>query len=103
MELMQVIDINNEYYPDSLRDIKEPPEKLYVLGDESLLSEKSIAVVGSRNCTEYGRKQGTKFSYDLAQEGMTIISGLAVRNRYFSSYWCIKGKRKDSCSFRFGF
>lgn len=99
---MQVIDINNEYYPDSLRDINEPPEKLYVLGDVSLLSEKSIAVIGSRNCTEYGRKQGTKFSYDLAEVGMTIISGLAVRNRYFGPYGCTKGKRKNNCSFRFG-
>ncbi|MCI8486236.1 MAG: hypothetical protein HFJ20_03925 [Clostridia bacterium] len=77
---MQIIDINNENYPDTLRDIQEPPKKLYVLGDVSLLSKKGVAVVGARKCTEYGRKQGTKFSYNLAQEGITIISGLAVRN-----------------------
>lgn len=80
IKIMQIIDINNEYYPDTLRDIQEPPKKLYVLGDVSLLSKKAIAIVGARKCTEYGRKQGTKFSYNLAQEGIAIISGLAVRN-----------------------
>lgn len=97
---MQIIDIDNEYYPDTLRDIKEPPKRLYVLGDVSLLSEKGVAVVGSRKCTEYGRKQGTKFSYDLAQVGITIISGLAIRDRYISTYRSIKSRRKDCCSIR---
>lgn len=76
---MKIIDIENEYYPDTLRDIKDAPKKLYVLGDVSLLSRKSIAVVGSRKCTEYGRKQAMRFSYNLAQEEVTIVSGLAVR------------------------
>lgn len=99
--LMQIIDIGNEYYPDTLRDIKEPPKRLYVLGDVSLLSEKGVAVVGSRKCTEYGRKQGTKFSYDLAQVGITIISGLAIRDRYISTYRSIKSRRKNYRSIRF--
>ena len=73
-------DINNENYPDTLRDIQDPPRKLYVLGDVALLRKKSLAIVGARKCTEYGRKQGTKFSYNLAKEGITIVSGLAVRN-----------------------
>lgn len=77
---MHIIDINNEDYPDNLRDIKEPPQRLYVLGDVSILSNKSIAIVGSRKCTEYGRNQGTKFAYGLAKEGFTIVSGMAIRN-----------------------
>ncbi len=75
---MQIVDINSEYYPDTLRDIEDPPRKLYVLGDVLLLSEKSIAIVGSRKCTEYGRKQGTKFAYNLSKEGFVIISGMAI-------------------------
>lgn len=77
---MHIIDINNENYPDNLRDINEPPQRLYVLGDVSILSNKSIAIVGSRKCTEYGRNQGTKFAYGLAKEGFTIVSGMAIRN-----------------------
>ncbi len=97
---MQIIDINNENYPDTLRDIQEPPKKLYVLGDVSLLSRKSLAIVGARKCTEYGRKQGTKFSYNLAKEGITIVSGLALRNRYLCTYRSIRSKRKNYCSIR---
>ncbi len=97
---MQIIDINNENYPDTLRDIQEPPRKLYVLGDVALLSKKPLAIVGARKCTEYGRKQGTKFSYNLAKEGITIVSGLAVRNRYLSTYRSIRGRGKDYCSIR---
>ena len=97
---MQIIDINNENYPDTLRDIQEPPKKLYVLGDVSLLSTKSLAIVGARKCTEYGRKQGTKFSYNLAQEGITIVSGLALRNRYISTYRSIRSRGKNYCSIR---
>ncbi len=97
---MQIIDINNEFYPDTLRDIKNPPKRLYVLGDVSILSDKSIAIVGSRRCTEYGKRQGTKFSYDLASAGLTIVSGLAIRYRCFCTYWSIGGKRQNYCSFR---
>lgn len=97
---MKIIDINNENYPDTLRDIQDPPKKLYVLGDVSLLSKKSLAIVGARKCTEYGRKQGTKFSYNLAKEGITIVSGLAVRNRYFSTYRSIRSRRTNYCSIR---
>ncbi len=97
---MQEIDIDDENYPDTLRDIQEPPKKLYALGDISLLSKKSLAIVGARKCTEYGRKQGTKFSYNLAREGITIVSGLALRNRYFSTYRSFRSKRKYNCSIR---
>lgn len=75
---MQVIDIDNEYFPDTLRDIKNPPSKLYTLGDISLLSDKSIAIIGSRKCTEYGKKQGTKFAYNLSKQGLVIVSGMAI-------------------------
>ncbi len=75
---MQVIDINNENYPDTLRDIKNPPPKLYALGDINLLSNESIAIIGSRKCTEYGRKQGKKFAYNLSKQGLVIVSGMAI-------------------------
>lgn len=98
---MQILYINNEYYPDNLRDILDPPKQLYVLGDVSILSNRSIAIIGSRECTEYGKNQGMKFAYGLAKEGITIVSGMARRNRYFCTYGNIKSKRKDNCGFGF--
>ena len=69
---MKIIDINSEFYPETLREISDPPEKLYVLGDVNNLNTRSIAIIGSRKCTEYGRKNGEKFAINLAKENFTI-------------------------------
>lgn len=59
--------------------IREYPQELYYRGNVNLLnSEKIIAIVGSRECSEYGRKYTRLFARALAKEGVTIISGLAI-------------------------
>lgn len=59
--------------------IKEYPREIYYRGNVNLLnSEKIIAIVGSRECSEYGRKYARLFARALAKEGVTIISGLAI-------------------------
>lgn len=80
---MFIIDIKlikkeNENYPKQLLEIDNPPEKLYLLGNESLLQNTSLAIVGSRNCSEYGIKYAKQFAKEIAKEGITIISGLAL-------------------------
>ncbi len=75
---MKIIKIDDKNYPKKLRDIKNPPEKLYVLGNENLLNNNCIAIVGSRKCSEYGIKYTKKFAKALAEENITIISGLAL-------------------------
>ena len=68
-----------EKYPDKLLKIREYPQELYYRGNVNLLnSEKIIAIVGSRECSEYGRKYARLFARALAKEGVTIISGLAI-------------------------
>jgi len=49
-----------------------------VEGNIELLNKKIIAIVGARNCSEYGWKQAKKFSTALSQNGICIISGLAI-------------------------
>lgn len=71
------IEYENKLYPEALRNIKKPPKKLYVLGDETILNNESVAIIGSRNCTEYGVKIAKEFARDLAQNGVTIVSGMA--------------------------
>lgn len=71
------LEYENKLYPDALRKIKRPPKKLYVLGNETILNNESIAIVGSRNCTEYGVRMAKEFARDLAQNGVTIVSGMA--------------------------
>lgn len=65
-------------YPPSLRDLPDPPIVLYSWGNWIAAdSERSIAVVGSRMATHYGRLCARKISHDLAEAGVTVISGLA--------------------------
>lgn len=75
---MKVINIHDEEYPRNLLKIKNPPQKLYVEGNEKLLNNKSIAIVGSRNCSEYGIKYTKEFAKELANKNITIVSGLAI-------------------------
>lgn len=75
---MEIIDINSKFYPEMLKKINDPPQKLFVLGNINNLNSKSIAIIGSRNCTEYGKTNGLKFGYELSKEEFTIVSGMAI-------------------------
>ena len=43
-------------YPFYLSQIKNPPSRLYVIGNEEILRERSMAIVGCRECSNYGKK-----------------------------------------------
>lgn len=75
---MKVINIQDKEYPRKLLKIKNPPQKLYVEGNEKLLNNKCLAIVGSRNASEYGIKHTKEFAKELADKNITIISGLAI-------------------------
>ena len=50
---------------------------IYVRGTLSPEDERSVAVVGTRNASVYGREVAHRLTYDLARSGVTIVSGLA--------------------------
>ena len=77
MEIKE-IKIEDKKYPNQLKEIKNPPNKIFLVGNEKILQSDGIAVIGSRCNTEYGEKYATKFSKELAKQGLTIISGMAV-------------------------
>lgn len=78
MKEIKIIKKNNKSYPKKLLKLKNPPEQLYLIGDESLLNKKSIAIIGSRDCTEYGYRQAVKFGKELSKHNICIVSGMAV-------------------------
>ena len=78
MKNIRIIKTSDFNYPEKLLKIKDPPEQLYVIGDESLLNKKAIAIIGSRDCTPYGYEQAKKFANKLAKENICIVSGMAV-------------------------
>jgi len=64
-------------YPILLELIPDPPERLYFKGDINLLKKPAIAVVGSRNSTEYGRWAAFTIAKRLSEHGVCVVSGMA--------------------------
>jgi len=64
-------------YPASIASIPDPPLLLYVRGELTPADACAVAVVGSRQCTDYGRRIAAKLAAGLARAGATVVSGLA--------------------------
>ena len=94
MNEIKKISIENEEYPKLLKQIYDPPKTLYIMGNEKLLNSLCIAIVGCRDVTEYGKKAATYFSYNLAKNDITIVSGLAKGVDSFSHIGALEAKGK---------
>ncbi len=64
-------------FPEKLRHIPSPPYALFVKGSLPDPARPSVAIVGARQCSEYGRFAAEMFGRGLAREGVQIISGMA--------------------------
>jgi len=69
--------VEDEDYPSWLGKTHDPPYLLYYRGDLGCLNELSIAIVGSRRASTYGKIQSRRFGRELAGKGITVISGMA--------------------------
>lgn len=74
---IKVITIKDKEYPPKLRYLYDYPIVLYLKGNINILNKKSIAIVGSRECTDYGRIIAKRIANELASKDIYIISGLA--------------------------
>ena len=72
---IQLITYLDSEYPQSLREIYDPPPILYIQGNSRLLETISLAVVGSRKASFYGLSATSHLVKNLVREGLTIISG----------------------------
>lgn len=73
----RLISFDDEKYPPLLKHIYDPPLILWYKGDDNVLSEKGIGVVGTRNPGSYGLDQAEKWTLMLTENGVCINSGLA--------------------------
>ena len=69
---------NNKEYSKLLSQIHDPPKKLYCRGNVALLNSSCFAVVGTRKLTSYGNETTQQIVRDLANNGFTDVSGLAL-------------------------
>lgn len=76
--MKEILAIDNDF-PQKLKQFPPIPKSIYYLGNKNLLnsSSKSVAVIGTRTPTKYGKENAHIFSEVLSKEGITIISGLA--------------------------
>lgn len=65
-------------YPFLLKQIHSPPLVLFTMGENKLLNAVQVAVIGSRQASEYGRKWANIFIQKFVSYGLTVTSGLAL-------------------------
>jgi DNA processing protein len=75
----QIVRRHGKGYPPLLRELHDPPERLYLRGDgePDLLARPAVAVVGARSCSAYGAQVARDVSRKLAAAGAVVVSGLA--------------------------
>ncbi len=77
MENILEIKINNKSYPEFLKKISDAPQFLYCKGNSGILKNLCIGVVGTRKPSDYGKQVTLKITGELADSGLTIVSGMA--------------------------
>ncbi len=73
----QVVALDDPRYPAQLKQIYDPPLILYVRGNDAVISQPGIALVGTRHPTPYGSGMSERLACDLAARGLVIFSGMA--------------------------
>lgn len=74
---IQVLTWADEAYPERLKAIDQPPPVLYLRGEVLPQDRLAVAIVGTRRITAYGRQVTEDLAACLAQNGVTVVSGLA--------------------------
>jgi DNA processing protein len=74
---VDVITMKDRRYPKNLLNTYDPPSLLYVQGEIQGRDDLAVAVVGSRMAGDYGKLATEKISYELAEKGVTVVSGMA--------------------------
>ncbi len=73
-----IVTLADNHYPKRLLEISNTPAILYAIGDLEWLNQPSIAIVGSRNATPQGEKNAEDFAQNLSEQGLCVISGMAL-------------------------
>lgn len=72
-----LLTLDDEMYPGLLKRIPDAPLTLYVKGDVNVLNTPMFAIVGARDCLEYGYEMTVRMAQELAAYGITVVSGMA--------------------------
>lgn len=88
---IRLISIHDKAYPEKLRVIAKAPYSLFVRGNLPEKKRVSIAIVGARNCTSYGKELAKWFGRELANAGIQVISGMAYGIDSYAHWGALSG------------
>ncbi len=74
---IRILSVFDEEYPHLLKQIFDPPAILYGCGNLEVLRRPSVAVVGSRRCSVYGKEVTQKITREISSLGLSVVSGMA--------------------------
>jgi DNA processing protein len=74
---IEILPATGPLYPPALRSLYDHPIVLYRRGATTEADALAVGIVGSRDCTDYGRRQALRFGQELARLRITVVSGLA--------------------------
>ncbi|MBU1132246.1 DNA-processing protein DprA [Patescibacteria group bacterium] len=77
-ENVQIVTLDDSRYPRLLKEIYNPPFLLYYKGNLANLTEQTIAIVGTRKISNYGKQATEQISAELIDNNIIIVSGLAL-------------------------
>ena len=87
---IETIDILNENFPKRLKYIENRPKILFYKGNyDAVINKYSLAIIGSRDASEYGQKNAYEMAYSFAKDNYSIISGLAIGCDTYAHKGCL--------------
>ncbi|MCM8797411.1 MAG: DNA-processing protein DprA [Candidatus Omnitrophica bacterium] len=89
---LKILTQEDRGYPESLKNIYDPPIVLYIKGELKEEDKYSLAIVGCRRASFYGLRNAERFAFELANCGFTVISGMARGIDTASHHGALKAK-----------
>ena len=84
-------------YPVFLREIADPPVLLFAKGTvPDTFGSPSITIVGTRNCSDIGKRLTARLAYDLSRFGFTVVSGMARGIDTYAHKGCLMANRSPT-------
>lgn len=75
---IKLVGWGSEHYPELLAQVPNAPLLLFCLGSTSLMRHHGVAIVGSRKCTDHGKRHAHQLAADLASCLVPVVSGMAL-------------------------
>lgn len=75
---IKILHKNNKYFPKNFLKLKDCPEFIFVLGNEKILNDFSIAIVGARKASYESKAIAKTIAEDIATSDVAVVSGLAI-------------------------